>query len=74
MSCYLLELLQCHESDSQKYPQLIKKHRLCLIPSVAEEGWHVQSFLLKALSASSSFFCLARWLSKALLAFTEIKS
>lgn len=74
ISRYLLELLQGHESDSQKYPQLTKKYRLCLIPSVAEESWHVQSFLLKALSASSSFFCLAWWHSKVLLAFAEIKS
>lgn len=73
-SCYLLELLQGLESDSQEYPQLTKKYCLCLIPSVAEESWHVQSFLLKALSASSSFFCLAWWHSTPFSAFTEIKS
>lgn len=35
---------------------------------------YVQSFFLKALSTSSSFFCLIQWRNKALLAFTEIKS
>lgn len=71
---YLLELLQCHESNLQNYPQLTKKYRLSIIPSLAVESWHVWGFLLKALSASSSFFCLAWWHSKALLAFTKIKS
>lgn len=71
---YLLELLQCHESNLQNYPQLTKKYRLSIIPSIAVESWHVWGFLLKALSASSSVFCLAWWHSKALLAFTKIKS